>query len=210
LLHVHSWARQCGSLAQAKDAARLLEEKESVRWADGYQLVNELAERLADTRLVYVSDREADIYDLFVEAPCPQSAADWLVRAQHDRVSREDADNDQDEGNARTLRQRLAKAPVLTETGFDQPATNGRTARPVHRQIKVARLTLPAPYRPDRKLPDVQITAILATEPHPPSGEDPVEWLLLTNLVVETPAQALEKLSWYLCRWQIEKYFSAS
>ncbi len=36
--------------------------KESVRWVDGYQRVNELAE----TRLTYVVKREADIYDLFV------------------------------------------------------------------------------------------------------------------------------------------------
>ena len=68
-------------------------------------------------------------------------------------------------------------------------------------------MTLPAPRRPDRTLPDVQISAILATEPQPPAGEAPVEWLLLTNLPVETPEQALEKLQWYLCRWQIEVFF---
>ena len=51
---------------------------------------------------------------------------------------------------------------------------------------------------------DVEVTAILATEPHPPAGEEPVEWLLLTNLPVETPEQAIEKLQGYLCRWQIE------
>jgi len=204
LLHVHSWAREPGSLTQSKDTARPLEEKESVRWIDGYQRVNELAEQLPDTRLTYVGDREADIYDLFVEAPCPESAADWLVRAQHDRVLRDDADNN---GTGKTLRERLAKAPVLTETSFDQPGSNGRTARTVHQQIKVVRLTLPAPYRRDRKLPDVEITAMLATEPDPPAGEEPVEWLLLTNLAVTTPEQALEKLSWYLCRWQIEIFF---
>ena len=204
LLHVHSWAREPGSLARPKDPTRPLEEKESVRWVDGYQRVNELAEQLPDTCLTYVADREADLYDLFVEAPCPESAADWLVRAQHDRVLRHDADSDD---NAKTLRERMAKAPVLTETSFDQPGTNGRTARTVHQQIKVARLALPAPSRPDRKLPDVEVTAILATEPHPPPGEDPVDWLLLTNLAVETPEQALEKLGWYLCRWQIEIFF---
>jgi hypothetical protein len=53
----------------------------------------------------------------------------------------------------------------------------------------------------------VEITAILASEPHPPAGEAPVEWLLLTNLPADTPEQALEKLQWYLCRWQIEVYF---
>jgi hypothetical protein len=61
--------------------------------------------------------------------------------------------------------------------------------------------------RPDRVLPDVEVTAILATEPHPPAGEEPVEWLLLTNLPVDTPEQAVEKLQWYLCRWQLEIFF---
>ena len=197
LLHVHSWTREPGSLAPSKDASRPLEDKESVRWIDGYQRINELAEQLPDTRLTYIADREGDIYDLFVEAPCPESCADWLVRGKHDRAL----------ANGETLRQRLTKAPVLTETSFDQPATNRRTARTVHQQIRVARVALPAPYRPDRKLPDVEITAILATEAQPPPGEDPVEWLLLTNLAVETPEQALEKLSWYLCRWQIEIFF---
>ena len=29
----------------------------------------------------------------------------------------------------------------------------------------------------------------------------------MTNLPVETPEEAIEKLQWYLCRWQIEIYF---
>jgi hypothetical protein len=197
LLDGYTWTREPGSLGQHKDANRPLEEKESVRWVDGYQRVNELAEQLPDTRLTYVADREADIYDLFVEAPCPESAADWLVRGQHDRVL----------GDDKTLRRHLADAPVLAETTFERPATHGCKARTVHQQIQVVRVTLPAPHRPDRTLPDVEVTAILATEPQPPAGEEPVEWLLLTNLPVETPEQALEKLQWYLCRWQIEVFF---
>ena len=31
--------------------------------------------------------------------------------------------------------------------------------------------------------------------------------LLLTNLPVTTPEQVIEKINWYLCRWQIEIYF---
>jgi hypothetical protein len=197
LLDGYTWTREPGSLGQEKDPNRSLEEKESVRWVDGYQRVNELAETLPDTRLTYVADREADIYDLFVEAPCPESAADWLVRGQHDRVL----------ANGKTLRQHLAAAPVLTETTFERPASHGCKARTVHQQIRAVRVTLPAPRRPDRTLPAVEITAILATEPQPPAGEAPVEWLLLTNLPVETPEQALEKLQWYLCRWQIEVFF---
>jgi hypothetical protein len=199
LLHVYSWVRELGSLGQDKDPGRPLEEKESVRWVDGFARVNDLAERLFETgtRLTYVAEREGDIYDTFVEAPCPERGADWLIRGQQDRKLT----------NGKTLRQALNDAPILTETTFDQPSDNGRSARKVHQQIRVARVTLKPPPRPERKLPPVKITALLATEPHPPAGAAPVEWLLLTNLPIDTPEQALEKLSGYLCRWQIEIYF---
>ena len=198
LLDVYSWVREPGSLGQDKDPSRALEEKESVRWVDGFARVNELAERLEDTRLTYIADREADIYDLFVEAPCPERGADWLVRVQHQERLLTDG---------RKLRAVLDAAPVLTEVTFDRPAANGGPARTVHQHIKAVRVRLKAPSRPDRTLADMSVTVLLATEAHPPAGEDPLEWMLLTNLPVETPEQALEKLSWYLCRWQIEVYF---
>jgi hypothetical protein len=153
---------------------------------------------LTDTRLTYIADREGDIYDLFVEAPCPEQGADWLVRVNHqDRLL--------DDG--RKLRAVIDAAPVLTEISFERPAANGRKARTVHQQIKRVRVTLKPPARPERILAPVTVTALLATEANPPADEDPLDWLLLTNLPVETPEQAIEKLAWYLCRWQIEVYF---
>ena len=53
----------------------------------------------------------------------------------------------------------------------------------------------------------MEVTVILAQEDNPPAGEEPVEWLLLSSLPVESFAQACETLQWYLCRWQIEVYF---
>ncbi|ESQ13414.1 MAG: hypothetical protein N838_33825, partial [Thiohalocapsa sp. PB-PSB1] len=76
-----------------------------------------------------------------------------------------------------------------------------------HRVTPRIRVTLKAPSRPDRTLPDVTVTALLATEVHPPAGEDPLDWLLLTNLLAETPEQAIEKLQWSVCRWQIQISF---
>jgi hypothetical protein len=198
LLDLYSWVREPGSLGQEKDPSRALEEKESVRWVDGFAGVNALAEQLEDTRLTYIADREGDIYDLFVEAPCPERGADWLVRVQHQERLLTDG---------RKLRAVLDAAPVLTEVTFDKPASNGRPARTVHQQIKAVRVTLKAPSRPDRTLAEVTVTALLAFEPNPPADEDPLVWVLLTNLPVETPQQAIEKLAWYLCRWQIEVYF---
>ena len=198
LLDLYSWAREPGRLGEDKDPNRPLEDKESVRWVDGFARVNVLAERLSETRLTYIADREGDIYDLFIEAPCPDQGADWLVRVQHSERLLSDG---------RKLRAALEAAPVLTEIRFDRPAAKGRKARSIHQQLKVVRVTLKAPVRPDRTLIDVTVTALLATEPNPPAGEDALEWVLVTNLPVETPEQASEKLLWYLCRWQVEIYF---
>ena len=165
---------------------------------DGFARVNALAERFPETRPVYIADREGDLYDLFVAAPCPETGADWLIRAQHhDRLL----------SDGRKLEDALAAAPVLTEITFKRPAASGRTARSVTQQLKAVRVTLKAPARPDRTLPEVSVTALLASEINPPPGEAPLRWLLLTNLPVENAAQALVKLAWYLCRWQVEVYF---
>jgi hypothetical protein len=165
LLDAYSWTRAPGSLSEQKDPNRPLEAKESVRWVDGFARVNELAEQLTDTRLTYIADREGDLYDLFVEAPCPERGADWLVRVQHaDRLLTD----------GRKLRAVIDAAPVLAETSFERPAANGRRARSVHQQIKAVRVTLKPPARPDRTLPEVTVTALLASEPHPPAGEDPL------------------------------------
>ncbi len=198
LLDAHRFTRAPGSLGQPKDRRRPLEDKESARWVDGFARINALAERFPETRPVYIADREGDLYDLFVAAPCPQSGADWLIRAQHD---------DRRLSDGRKLGDALAAAPVLTEVTFKRPAASARPARPVTQQLKAVRVTLKAPARPDRTLPEVSVTALLASEINPPPGEAPLRWLLLTNLPVENAEQALEKLSWYLCRWQVEVYF---
>lgn len=198
LLGVHTWVREPGSLGQEKDARRPLEEKESLRWVEGFARVNALAETLTDTRLTYVADREGDLYDLFVEAPCPEQGADWLIRGQH---------HDRRLTDGRTLAQALAEAPVLAVTAFDCPPARGRAARHVEQHIRVVRVTLKPPARPDRRLAPVTVSALLATEINPPPDVEALNWLLITNLSVETPEQALEKLHWYLCRWQIEVFF---
>jgi hypothetical protein len=48
--------------------------------------------------------------------------------------------------------------------------------------------------------------AALLTEVHPPKGEEPVEWLLLTNEPVNGFEDAWRVAGWYECRWVVEEY----
>jgi hypothetical protein len=195
------WAREPGSLGQDKDPHRPIDEKESIRWREGYQRVCELQARVPETRLVYTADREADIYELFVEChPAQQTrghGAEWLIRSEHDRKL----------SDGRKLWQAAAAAPVLAQVEFDMPATEKRTARHLVQTLQAVRVTLKAPYRAGEALPDVEVTALLAKEVNPPAGEAPITWLLLTSVPIGTAEQAVEVLQWYLCRWQIEVFF---
>ena len=51
------------------------------------------------------------------------------------------------------------------------------------------------------------MSVLVAQEIDPPKREEPVTWILPTNLEVASFEQAIEKIQWYLCHWQIEIYF---
>ena len=53
----------------------------------------------------------------------------------------------------------------------------------------------------------LELTVLHATERGTPSGRDPIEWELITNLPVTSRAQAIEKLQWYGLRWRIEIFY---
>jgi hypothetical protein len=53
----------------------------------------------------------------------------------------------------------------------------------------------------------VEVYAIYVKEEQPPVGEEALEWMLLTNLVVEDFVTAQAVLHWYRARWEIELYF---
>ena len=178
-----------------------IEEKESVRWLEGYQRLTEVADELPETQLVSLADREADIYEMFTETKT--SSVELLVRAQYDRV----LVDEKMPREGRKLREKLDKAPVLGEVTFVLPKTAERPEREVTQSLRAARVTIRAPSGKRHKAPSVELTAVLADEVNPPAGQTPVRWLLLTTMAVENFEQAVEKMQWYLCRWDIELLF---
>jgi hypothetical protein len=78
--------RAAESLGQTTARRTLpIEEKESFRWLTGYRLACQFAWECPATRIVSVADREADIYDIFLEAQQQETPADFIIRAQEDR-----------------------------------------------------------------------------------------------------------------------------
>ena len=195
-------------------------DKESVRWLEGYQRLCEaqqyLWEQAADTHLVYIADREGDLFPIYTEHRDQSDrgvhAADWLIRAQHDRRTAEGArlwasvEASVPLGSVEFVLPAARTESTAAATTATAALTPLRRGRRITQSLRALRVTLLPPEGHAERTP-VEVTAILAREEHPAPGQAPIEWLLLTNLPVQTLEQAQEKLSWYLCRWQIEIYF---
>lgn len=202
-----AWTRDPKLHGKKKDRNAAIQEKESFRWIEGYRGVSELAREAPQTQLIYVADRESDIYDLFVEAQTVQGQrADLLIRAAQDRKLFDGG----------KLWEQTEKSPVLGTVEFDlhkrdkwnkRDTRDERSGRRVVQTLHAVRVQLKAPWRKGEKLPDVEVTVILAKEENPPSGMDPVDWMLLTTRPVTTFDEAAQMMQWYLCRWQIEVFF---
>lgn len=51
------------------------------------------------------------------------------------------------------------------------------------------------------------VNVVLVEEADPPTGETPLQWLLITTLPIGDPTQVLSIIQYYCIRWQIEVYF---
>jgi len=91
----------------------------------------------------------------------------------------------------------------------------GNPAREATLTIRFARVTIQGPKRIPRrkefngKVGPITVWAIFAHEESPPEGIEPISWMLLSTMPVETFDEAIEKLNGYLLRWTIELFFKA-
>jgi hypothetical protein len=194
-----------------------IEEKESKRWVDGLQQARAVAQQVPEVQCVCIADSEADVYELFAE-PRGERPVEWLVRACQDRALLKGAPEN-DNYTTRRIRAAVEGQPVLfTKTisvrgrkaklecdkrGRRQPRKN-RTAEV---EVRCATVTLRPPQRPGEKLPAVTVNIVQAREINPPADDEPVEWLLITTLPIDTIEQVREILQYYTVRFLIEVLF---
>jgi hypothetical protein len=180
----------------AKRHHRKLAQKESHKWVESLSVCQALAPLCPQTLLVNLTDREGDLYDLFVQAlgVTTEPKVHVLVRSRHDRKLKDQTHTLWQE----VARQRVAATlSVLVGRHGDQPS---RVAK-LH--IRFCPVQLKAPTRKADQ-PPIALWAIEAREIAPPKGHARILWQLLTTLPVTCAEEAIEKVTWYAQRWQIE------
>lgn len=224
LWHTYIEAREDQEQGKSQDRKQKpIEEKESYRWLQGYRRACELAASTPENQVVFCADREADIYEIFAEyqtrAAGGQTAAHWLIRSKTDRCLELPENEEQTQQPSRKIHHQLEENPVLGTIGFEVPHRQQakkvkggskrkvtRSKRVVTQQIRTAQVTLKAPYRNGNKLPPVQMWVVEAQEVDAPADEEPIKWILLTDLDCSDFEKAREILELYLCRWEIEVF----
>ena len=73
-------------------------------------------------------------------------------------------------------------------------------------ELRYQRMTVLPPIGKQSRYPALQLTVIHAQERDVPPRRPGIEWKLLTNLPVQSRAEAIEKLDWYAMRWKIETF----
>ena len=176
---------------------RPITKKESFRWIESLRVMKSLSEE----KLIFnIGDREADIYELFVEAA--EIEAKILIRAAKDRIL--------DGEEHQTLWTFMKKVPIAGKQTIHIPARHNQKERFVNLEIRYSEMTLKPPQRSseakEKILHPMKMQAIWLYESDPSPDVEPLEWMLLTNLPVDTLEDAVRMGKWYRLRWQIECY----
>jgi Transposase DNA-binding len=159
-LHWHSWVRDPDFGKRQGHAALPIEQKESRRWGEQLRSLNQWRAGLPDTQLLYVADRESDIYELLAQPREP--GVDLLIRSVGLRKT--------EEGLGLRAQAQTWSLPEGGRADLTVAARPGRAARIARVELRFGEVRLRAPWRRDRELPEVALRMVWVHEPAPPEG----------------------------------------
>jgi hypothetical protein len=202
LVDVTCWTRDPDVPRKAQQRYELpIEQKESYKWLASWQAAVRLQEQCPESTVISVGDREADVYELLVEAQ-KAARAKLLIRAEQPR--RVQSPGEDAEG-LENIWQWMEGVPMEGMMPLELARTAKRPAHRAHLEVRYAEVSLRAPKRKPQ-LGAVRVWVVTAVEVGAPAGAEPVEWRLITTVEVKSLARALEVIGWYAQRFQIEVY----
>jgi hypothetical protein len=157
------------------------------------------------TNVITVCDREADIYDYLVYLL--DHGHRFVIRAAQDRCLATSKGH---------LFDVIAKLPAIgkrmvsiSQRGAQrgtakQKQRASRSARTSCMLVRAATIELARPANRHVGPETMRISVVYLRERHPPKGEEPAEWILLTTESIASHQQVERVIGYYECRWLIE------
>lgn len=180
------------------------EDRESQVWG---RVIDAIGPPPTGVQWVHVFDRGADDFEVYCHLL--QNRSSWVIRAS--KMQRKIVDA---KGESRPVEELL---PELTKVGSYElclRARPGQAARTAQLEISVGQVTLPRPrfascYVKQSGHAAIPMNVVRVCEVDPPTGVEPIEWVLYTSLEVATFADAWQIIEYYESRWLIEEYHKA-
>jgi len=191
---------------------RPIEEKESYRWIEAMRAVAEKTPK--NIKLIHVTDREGDIYELFAQAQ--STGQSFVIRATHNRITSE---------NMRMI-EVVENSPLvgLVEAKIPENNAKKQKERIANLEIRSASFNVKRPKKVSKQSApaSVALNIVIAQEKNPPEGTgpinteqisteqiintEPIKWIIVTSLPVETIEQIVSIIEIYRKRWKIERF----
>jgi hypothetical protein len=187
---------------------------EQDRW---FQMVERVEASAGESAsLVHLMDSEADDYALL--ANLVGTKRRFVLRLCYDRVLNAAESGSRSEEKVREF---FGRAETLATRDIFLARRNqskvGRSKRNQARSERTSQIAFSArsvvivrPLLSPRTAPEtLRVNIVSAREVNAPTGETPVEWLLLTTEPIETRDDLLAVVDMYRCRWLIEEFFKS-
>lgn len=172
-------------------------ESESNRWLEAAKdLRREIPE---DVHITMVQDREGDMYPLLT-LPYELENLDIIVRATKRRKV---ILND---GAVKDMFDYTRNVPVVDSYEISVGKGPRKKARKAQVELRYGKIKIRCPHSPvyPRKSVDLWFVRVTEKSPQKGSGIEPVDWLLLTSIEVDSLEKAKKIVGFYRNRWFIE------
>jgi hypothetical protein len=192
------WARDPKDRGKRARRKRIpIAQKESQKWLRSFRKIAEVQKACPHTKLISIGDREADVYELFLEAIQDPKGPGLLVRMNRSAGRKV---------SGIPLWDFMSSRPVDGTLPLHIPHSGTRKARDSVLEVRFAEVQLQPPTRLKGHAA-IRAWAVYVRE-HAEYVIDstPIEWMLVTTVEVTTLEHAQQRVQWYARRWGIEVY----
>ena len=198
VFHQRYWGRDPITLSKKKERKYLsIEQKESGRWVEGIEAVQQHFKNFPETTVINICDREGDIYELLAMAH--KGNSHYIVRSCNNRKVKDEEEK---------LWEQVKKNPVQCSYTIDindRQTLQKRVATIAIRWLE--NIILSPPYRKNKKrLEPITVNMVYVEEINAPDGVEPINWKLLTSLEINSLEKAKTVIKYYSFRWRIETF----
>ena len=173
---------------------RPIEEKESYRWIE--MLEDSTKDIPEGIDVITVTDREGDFYELYAKAS--ELRQRYIIRIIHNRKT----------ATGEKLIDKVKEAEGIGLFSVDIPrdTRNNKRARTALMEVAFCDADMLRPViRNEPHLPETINTNIIRIS-EVNAGSEAVEWILATNIKVETAEECKQIVEYYVQRWKIERF----